>query len=123
MTTLAGKRILLIVSGSVAAYKALELARLLRKAGAGVTGLLTAAGARFVTPHALQAITGGHVHEDLWSLADEAMSRMVRRFPSSCDTMRIWPPTAASRLTRSASHADSSSRLCAASRASLSRSQ
>jgi phosphopantothenoylcysteine decarboxylase / phosphopantothenate---cysteine ligase len=95
-STLAGKRILLIVSGSVAAYKALELARLLRKAGAGVTGLLTAGGARFVTPHALQAITGGHVHEDLWSLADEAdvghirLARMpdcVVVAPASADLM------------------------------------
>ena len=47
---LAGRRLLLIVSGSVAAYKALELARLVRKEGAAVTGLLTAAGSRFVTP-------------------------------------------------------------------------
>ncbi|MBW8269559.1 bifunctional phosphopantothenoylcysteine decarboxylase/phosphopantothenate--cysteine ligase CoaBC [Caldovatus aquaticus] len=78
MTPLSGKRVLLIVSGSVAAYKALELARLLRKAGAAVTGLLTAAGARFVTPHALQAITGEAVHQDLWSLAEEAEVGHIR---------------------------------------------
>jgi phosphopantothenoylcysteine decarboxylase/phosphopantothenate--cysteine ligase len=46
---LAGRRILLIVSGSVAAYKALELTRLLRKDGAQVMSILTAGGARFVT--------------------------------------------------------------------------
>jgi phosphopantothenoylcysteine decarboxylase/phosphopantothenate--cysteine ligase len=78
MTPLSGKRVLLIVSGSVAAYKALELARLLRKAGAAVTGLLTAAGARFVTPHALQAITGAPVHQELWSLAEEAEVGHIR---------------------------------------------
>lgn len=78
MTQLSGKRVLLIVSGSVAAYKALELARLLRKAGASVTGLLTAAGARFVTPHALQAITGAPVHQDLWSLAEEVEVGHIR---------------------------------------------
>ncbi|GGG47453.1 phosphopantothenate synthase [Caldovatus sediminis] len=78
MTPLSGKRVLLIVAGSVAGYKALELARLLRKAGAAVTGLLTAAGARFVTPHALQAISGEAVHQDLWSLAGEAEVGHIR---------------------------------------------
>jgi phosphopantothenoylcysteine synthetase/decarboxylase len=45
-----GKRVLLIVGGGVAAYKALELTRLLRKAGVGVRPILTKAGAEFVTP-------------------------------------------------------------------------
>lgn len=71
-------RILLIVSGSVAAYKALELARLARKAGIAVTGLLTEAGARFVTPHALAAITGGRVHSDLWSVEEETHASHIR---------------------------------------------
>ncbi|MFN9712059.1 MAG: flavoprotein, partial [Alphaproteobacteria bacterium] len=44
------KRILLIVGGGIAAYKALELTRLLRKAGIGVRPILTQAGAQFVTP-------------------------------------------------------------------------
>jgi len=72
------QRILLIVSGSVAAYKALEFARLARKAGFSVTGLLTAAGARFVTEHALAAITGGPVFRDLWSLEDEVQAGHIR---------------------------------------------
>lgn len=72
------RRILLIVSGSVAAYKALEFARLARKAGFAVTGLLTAGGARFVTPHALAAITGGRVYGDLWSLEEEAHAGHIR---------------------------------------------
>ncbi|WP_144185534.1 bifunctional phosphopantothenoylcysteine decarboxylase/phosphopantothenate--cysteine ligase CoaBC [Elioraea rosea] len=76
--TLSARRILLIVSGSIAAYKALELARLLRKEGAAVTGLLTEAGARFVTPHAMAAITGGRVHGDLWSLEDETHAGHIR---------------------------------------------
>jgi len=75
---LTGKRILLIVSGSISAYKALALARLLRKDGAAVTGLLTAGGARFVTPHALQAITGERVFGDLWSLDEEAAMGHIR---------------------------------------------
>ena len=47
---LSGKRILLIIGGGIAAYKALELIRLLRKGGAAVTSVLTKAGAEFVTP-------------------------------------------------------------------------
>ncbi len=55
--TLDGRRILLIVSGGIAAYKALELMRLLRKEGAAVSAVLTRAGAEFVTPLSLQALT------------------------------------------------------------------
>jgi phosphopantothenoylcysteine decarboxylase/phosphopantothenate--cysteine ligase len=65
------RRILLIVSGGIAAYKALELVRLLTKAGHGVTAVVTEAGARFVTPLSLQALTGNRVFTDLWSLTDE----------------------------------------------------
>ena len=65
------RRILLIVSGGIAAYKSLELVRLLRKAAYGVTVVLTEAGARFVTPLALQALTEDRVYTDLWSLTDE----------------------------------------------------
>ena len=54
---LSGRKILLIVSGSVAAYKVLEFTRLARKAGASVTAILTAGGARFVTKEVLAAIT------------------------------------------------------------------
>lgn len=68
--SLTGRKILLVVSGSVAAFKALELARLLGKDGAQVTGLLTAGGAKFVTHHALAAITGRPVARDLWGEAD-----------------------------------------------------
>jgi phosphopantothenoylcysteine decarboxylase/phosphopantothenate--cysteine ligase len=68
--TLSGRRILLVVAGSVAAYKALELARLLLKEGAFVTGLLTAGGEKFVTRHALAAITGRPIARDLWGDAD-----------------------------------------------------
>ncbi len=66
------KRILLIVTGGIAAYKALELVRLLRKDGIAVTAILTAGGARFVTALSLQALTETRVYEDLWSLTDES---------------------------------------------------
>jgi phosphopantothenoylcysteine decarboxylase/phosphopantothenate--cysteine ligase len=67
----AQRRILLIVSGGIAAYKALDLIRLLSKSGYSVTAVLTEAGARFVTPLSLQALTGNRVFTDLWSLTDE----------------------------------------------------
>ncbi len=66
------KRILLIVSGGIAAYKALELVRLATKAGLGVRAVLTQAGAQFVTPLSLQALTGEKVYTDLFSLTDES---------------------------------------------------
>jgi len=97
---LAGKRVLLVVSGSVAAFKALELARLLGKAGATVTGLLTAGGARFVTPHALQAITGRPLAQDLWSLEEEA-GRGHIRLAREADLL-VVAPASADRLARMA---------------------
>lgn len=66
MSLLAGKRIVLGVTGGVAAYKAAELARLFVKAGARVDVVLTEAGAHFVGAATFQAITGHSVWSDLW---------------------------------------------------------
>lgn len=66
MSLLAGKRIVLGVTGGVAAYKAAELARLFVKAGARVDVVLTEAGAHFVGAATFQAITGHAVWSDLW---------------------------------------------------------
>ncbi len=68
---LAGKRIVLGVTGGVAAYKACELARLLGKAGATVDVVMTAAGARFVAPLTFQALTGRPVHTTLWDASEQ----------------------------------------------------
>jgi phosphopantothenoylcysteine decarboxylase / phosphopantothenate---cysteine ligase len=67
-----GRRVLLIVSGGIAAYKALELIRLLRARGCGVKCVLTEAGAQFVTPLSLQALSESKVFTDLFSLTDES---------------------------------------------------
>jgi phosphopantothenoylcysteine decarboxylase/phosphopantothenate--cysteine ligase len=69
--SLSGRKILLIVGGGIAAYKALELVRLLRKAEAEVRTVLTAAGAEFVTPMSLAALTGQPVRRDLFLPEDE----------------------------------------------------
>ncbi|OWY03120.1 MULTISPECIES: bifunctional phosphopantothenoylcysteine decarboxylase/phosphopantothenate--cysteine ligase CoaBC [unclassified Thioclava] len=69
---LAGKRILLIVGGGIAAFKAPELIRLLRGAGASVSPVLTKAGAEFVTPLTLSSLAGEAVHSDLFDLTHEA---------------------------------------------------
>lgn len=66
MTTLAGKKIILGVSGGIAAYKSAELVRLLTKAGADVHVVLTDSGARFVTAVTFQALSGNPVWQDQW---------------------------------------------------------
>ena len=66
MTVLKGRRIVLGVSGGIAAYKAAELVRLLVKAGADVHVVLSEGGARFVTPVTFQALSGNTVWIDLW---------------------------------------------------------
>ncbi|WP_043360564.1 bifunctional phosphopantothenoylcysteine decarboxylase/phosphopantothenate--cysteine ligase CoaBC [Belnapia sp. F-4-1] len=88
---LADRRILLIVSGSISAYKVLELTRLLRKAGAAVTGVLTAGGARFVTKEALAGITGQRVHDDLWAAEAEIGHIRLARWP---DLVVVAPASA-----------------------------
>src|SRR5271168_514452 len=72
MTGLAGKRILLIVPGGIAAFKIPELIRLLRGRDCGVTCVLTQSGAQFVTALTLQALTETKVYGDLFSLTDES---------------------------------------------------
>ncbi len=87
------KRILLIVSGGIAAYKALELVRLLTKAGYGVTAVLTKAGAEFVTPLSLQALTGAKVYQDLFSLTDESEMGHIE-LSRAADLVVVAPATA-----------------------------
>ena len=70
-TSMTGRKVLLIVGGGIAAYKSLELVRLLKKAGAEVMSLLTPAGAEFVTPMSLAALTGHPVRQTLFMPDDE----------------------------------------------------
>jgi len=64
-------RILLIVGGGIAAYKACELVRLIRKGGGSVTCVLTEGGSHFVTAMTLAALSENQVHTTLWDLKNE----------------------------------------------------
>ena len=90
---LAGKRILLIVGGGIAAYKALELVRLLKKSGASVTPVLTKAGAEFVTPLSLSALAGERHYQDLFDLTDEAEMGHIQ-LSRAADLLVVVPATA-----------------------------
>ncbi|WP_117195316.1 bifunctional phosphopantothenoylcysteine decarboxylase/phosphopantothenate--cysteine ligase CoaBC [Rhizobium terrae] len=68
---LSGKRILLIISGGIAAYKSLDLIRRLREHGASVRPVMTKAAQEFITPLAVGALSAGHVYLDLFSREDE----------------------------------------------------
>jgi phosphopantothenoylcysteine decarboxylase/phosphopantothenate--cysteine ligase len=88
-----GKRILLIVAGGIAAFKSLELIRLLRKEGASVRCVLTEAGARFVTPLSLQALTEDRVYSDMFSLTDESEMGHIQ-LSRDADLLVVAPATA-----------------------------
>jgi len=90
---LSEKRVLLIVGGGIAAYKALELTRLLRKAGVGVRPILTRAGAEFVTPLSLSALAEDKVYSELFSLTDEAEMGHIE-LSRSADLVVVAPATA-----------------------------
>ncbi len=87
------RRVLLIVGGGIAAYKCLELVRLLRGQGIAVRPVLTQAGAQFVTPLSLAALCEDKVHTDLFSLTDEAEMGHIR-LSRSADLVVVAPATA-----------------------------
>lgn len=88
-----GKRVLLIVSGGIAAYKSLELVRRLRERGVAVRAILTRAGAEFVTPLSLSALTEDKVFSDLFSLTDEAEMGHIQ-LSRDADLLVVAPATA-----------------------------
>ena len=88
-----GKRILLIVSGGIAAYKCLDAIRRLRAEGAAVRCVLSQGGARFVTPLALAALSGEKVYEDLFQLTDESEMGHIR-LSREADLVLVAPASA-----------------------------
>jgi phosphopantothenoylcysteine decarboxylase/phosphopantothenate--cysteine ligase len=93
MTDIQGKRILLGLSGGIAAYKAAELTRLLVGSGAEVRVVMTEAACRFITPVTMQALSGNPVHTDLW---DASVPNNMAHIELSrgCDAIVVAPASA-----------------------------
>jgi len=89
----AGPRILLVVGGGIAAYKACELVRLIRKAGGDVTCVVTKGGQQFVTPMALAALSENQVYTNLFDLKNEAEMGHIQ-LSREADLVVVCPATA-----------------------------
>jgi phosphopantothenoylcysteine decarboxylase/phosphopantothenate--cysteine ligase len=93
MTTLSGKSVLLIIGGGIAAYKSLELIRLLRQRQAKVTAIMTKAAGHFVTELSVASLTGEKVYTDLFSLTDEVEMGHIE-LSRSADLLVVAPASA-----------------------------
>lgn len=102
---LAGKRILLIIGGGIAAYKVLDLIRRLRDAGAAVVPVMTRAAAEFVTPMSVAALAGERVRSDLFDLGDEAEMGHIQ-LSRAADLVVVAPATADLMAKMAGGHAD-----------------
>jgi phosphopantothenoylcysteine synthetase/decarboxylase len=91
-SSIKGKCVILGVTGSIAAYKAVALARELVSAGAGVTTVMTANATRFVTPLTFQTVTRNHVITDLWGSADSFDAEHVA-LAKKADCVVVAPAT------------------------------
>ena len=89
----ASKRVLLIIAGGIAAYKALDVIRRGRERGLSFRVILTRGGAQFVTPLAVSALAGDKVYSDLFSLTDEAEMGHIR-LVREADLVVVAPATA-----------------------------
>ena len=90
---LAGRHILLIIGGGIAAFKSLDLIRRLRERGATVTPVLTRAGEEFVTPLSVSALAGARLYRDLFDLTDEAEMGHIQ-LSRVADLIVVAPATA-----------------------------
>ncbi len=90
---LSEKRILLIISGGIAAYKSLDLIRRLRERGAHVTPVMTGSASQFVTPMAVSTLAGEAVHQELFDLTSEAEIGHIQ-LSRSADLVVVAPATA-----------------------------
>jgi len=92
-SSLAGKRLLLIIGGGIAAYKCLDLIRRVRERGMTVRCILTRGGAEFITPLSVSALSGEKVYSDLFSLTDEVEMGHIR-LSREADLVLVAPATA-----------------------------
>jgi phosphopantothenoylcysteine decarboxylase/phosphopantothenate--cysteine ligase len=93
MTSLAGKSVLLIIGGGIAAYKTHELVRLLKTRGAVVRIILSKAAEQFVTPLSLASLSGEKVYTSLFSLTDEVEMGHIQ-LSRAADLLIVAPATA-----------------------------
>ena len=102
---LAGKRLLLVIGGGVAAYKSLDLIRRARERGAQVTPVLTPAAEQFVTPLSASALAAEKVYRDLFDLTDEAEMGHIE-LSRAADLVVVAPATADLMAKMAGGHAD-----------------
>ena len=93
MGKITGKSVLLVIGGGIAAYKCLELIRLLKKEDCGVRVIMTRAAEAFVTPLSVASLSGEKVHGDLFSLTDEVEIGHIE-LSRSADLLVVAPATA-----------------------------
>src|SRR5579864_1658512 len=93
VAVLEGRRILLIISGGIAAYKSLELIRRLQDRGAAVRCVMTAAAQEFITPLSAASLSGDKVYTELFSLTDESEMGHIR-LSREADLLVVAPATA-----------------------------
>jgi phosphopantothenoylcysteine decarboxylase/phosphopantothenate--cysteine ligase len=91
--TMSGPKILLVVGGGIAAYKACELVRLIRKGGGEVSCVLTEGGSKFITAMTLAALSENPVHTTLWDLTNEVEMGHIQ-LSRSADLVVVCPATA-----------------------------
>ena len=102
---LQNRHILLIIGGGIAAYKCLELIRLIRKAGGQVTPVLTRAAEKFVTPLSVAALAETKVYTELFDLNDEAEMGHIQ-LSRVADLVVVAPATADLMAKMAGGHAD-----------------
>ena len=88
-----GPKILLVVGGGIAAYKSLELVRLIRKGGGSVTPVVTKGGQQFVTPMSLAALAEAQVYTSLFDLKNEVEMGHIE-LSREADLVVVCPATA-----------------------------
>ena len=86
-------RVLMIISGGIAAYKSLYVIRLLKEAGVDVRAIMTKSAQQFITPLSVSALTGNTVYTDLFSLTDESEMGHIR-LSREADLVLVIPATA-----------------------------
>ena len=109
---LEGRSILLGVTGSIAAYKAVDIASQLIKLGANVNVALTEAATKFITPFTFKTITGNAPYFDMWDINAQAKERHIE-LAHNADLMIIAPATASTIATLTYGMGDDSVSLCA----------